>query len=261
MSKITYTNKVNYTDGSSDNQYFQVEDANEIKSVVNGNDDAFTTFKNLFKLYDLTIYGKTTQEGNATPLAPISIDNITGDQFVNLPNSQTITIGLGNTNNYIASIGEYKDKVVVNCQTGEIIKYSSLGKIVLDENSSITTNASVNRFNVSVSNIKHGSTSSPNAISTHYTSNYSTTNNSIFVSNSTDIISIMDNRFSTLEDYKTWLTNNNVVVYYVHKEPVKTSIGFISLEDIDKLKNITLSNVDGVTYSLSDITKNLTIVK
>lgn len=183
---------------------------------------------------------------------------------VNLPNSETITIPLDT--NEICNIGDYKDELYVDCLTGEIVKFEHINKFTLDNTWEITTatSGSMRRFNIKLTNCTLGSSSHPNAMSTHYQTRYSpTVNYCVYVSSygSADnaTMSMTDNRFSTIADFKTWLSTNPVTIYKVNNTPIKTSIGFISITDLNKLKALTLADMSNVTFPASSLDKILSL--
>ena len=264
MAKITYDNKEPYVDGSTNSQYFRYQDANEIKTVVNSNEDDFTGFQNYFKLTDLILYGKSTQSGTPTPTSPVTITSLTGDLTVDLPNSETITVSIDTAE--ICNIGDYKDELYVNCLTGEVVKFGHINKFTLDNTWEITTavSGSMRRFNIKLTNCTLGSSSHPNAMSTHYQTRYSpTVNYCVYVSSygSSDnaTMSMTDNRFSSVADFKTWLSTNPVTMYNINDKPVKTVIGSISVADINKLKALTLADMSSITFPASSLNKILSI--
>jgi hypothetical protein len=263
MAKINYDTKEPYVDGSTNSQYFRYQDANEIKTVVNSNEDDFTGFQDYFKLTDLILYGKSTQSGTPTPTSPVTITSLTGDLTVNLPNSETITISIDTAE--ICNIQDYKDEIYVNCLNGEVVKFGYINKFTLDNTWEITTaSGTVRRFNIKLTNCTLGDSSHPNAMSTHYQSRYGpATNGNVSVSSygSADnaTMSMTDNRFSSVADFKTWLSTNPVTMYNVNDKPVKTVIGSISVADINKLKALTISDMSNVTFPASSLDKILSL--
>jgi hypothetical protein len=263
MAKINYDTKEPYVDGSTNSQYIRYQDANEIKTVVNSNEDDFTGFQDYFKLTDLILYGKSTQSGTPTPTSPVTITSLTGDLTVNLPNSETITISIDTAE--ICNIQDYKDEIYVNCLNGEVVKFGYINKFTLDDTWNITTaSGTVRRFNIKLTNCTLGDSSHPNAMSTHYQSRYSSqVNYCVYVSSygSADnaTMSMNDNRFSSVADFKTWLSTNPVTMYNVNDKPVKTVIGSISVADINKLKALTIADMSNVTFSASSLDKILSL--
>lgn len=268
MAKITYDNKVNYTDGSSDNQYFQVEDANEIKSVVNGNDDLFLAFKNLFRLNTLTLYGKSTQSGTPSPTSPKIITNISGDQTIQISTTQSLIISLGLTENYICSVGDTQDRVVVNCRTGEISKISLLKKLVLNGSESWrrenTGTSGAYRFSLDINDSIASDTSNVNSMNSHFPllsagGTYSTSIGYTIGNNKRFYVRYAS--INTLEDFTDWLSSNNMTLIYKTDKITKSALGYLAPEDLEMLESLTLTSVDNITYSESDITKTLLVLK
>ena len=135
--------------------------------------------------------------------------------------------------------------------TGQWCKYNAIGKVVLDGSEAGWSSPSTNRFNLDgvIQYIKARDTK--NYFSTHYVAyNQKDTNadfntlvsnvNSAFdLSSGTGIfytIRIKDTNYSSLETYKTWLSSNNVSVYYVLSSPYLSLIEDTTL--INQLDNI-----------------------
>ena len=167
--------------------------------------------------------------------------------------------------NEICNIGDYKDELYVDCLTGEIIKFEHINKFTLDNTWEITTvSGTVRRFNIKLTNCTLGNSSHPNAMSTHYQSRYSATINycayvSSYGTPDNATMTMTDNRFSSVADFKTWLSTNPVTMYKVNNTPIKTSIGFLSITDLNKLKALTLTDMSNVTYPASSLNKILSI--
>lgn len=113
MSKITYTNKVDlYEDTSiSDINKVKARDMNEIKNVVNANDDATTTNTNAIE----TLSNQTTTNTNAIgTLSDLSTTN--KDNLVNAVNetyNKIRKIQCGSTGDVSVSANSYADYEVI----------------------------------------------------------------------------------------------------------------------------------------------------
>ena len=116
-----------------------------------------------------------------------------------------------------------------------------IGKVVLDgsETWHFSIQGNVSRFDVVKTNAMKGSATSNPILSTHFKSEFALTNGSIFLSSSSNLISIMDNDFSSANDFKVWLSSNNVIVYYAFTTPTYTEITDSTL--LSQLEAIKLS--------------------
>ena len=187
-------------------------------------------------------YEAPTNGISPNPQYPQQIEIATGNNTITITNSdntasQILPVNLGSIE--LCKIGDYQDYIYKDLTTNKWYKHKTIEKIVLNgTETNIQPNTAVDRFNISIQNVKYGSVASPNAISTHYTSRFSPTNNSIYVSGSISMISIMDNRFSSLAGYKTWLSANNVTIYYVLNTATDVEITDTTLiEQLEAINN------------------------
>lgn len=129
--------------------------------------------------------------------------------------SQTLNIDL--QGNELCSIGNTKDVLGISV-TGDTTLNKKIGKVVLDGSETIYTSGT-SRYNITLQNLLAGNNDNPNVISNYYTAKFALDNFSIFSSSQANTLSIIDNRFSTLDEFKTWLSNNPVTVYYILATP------------------------------------------
>jgi hypothetical protein len=165
-------------------------------------------------------------EASPNPSYPQPIKVVTGDNTITISNAdntenQNFLINLGDL--WLGKINDNEDYIYKNNDKWYLKKMTD--KVVLKGTETALTRVSSSRYNFVPANpSKKGSSENPNVVSTHYIANYSTNNYSIFASSSAGTISIMDNRFSTLAEYKTWLSANNVEIYYVLNTPTDIEI-------------------------------------
>lgn len=169
--------------------------------------------------------------------------------------------------NELCSIGDTKD--TLKAVSGELTK--RIGKVVLDGSENWTIAKSNNTTDTSVRFWLPFSLEKTNyayrCLSSHYKEsrswdNHVTDNNSIVIflhpnwTNETGRLSIHDNRFTTVTEFKAWLSENPVIIYYQLATPYEVNL---STENIPKtFKDITyISNADNtemeVTYYSNEI--------
>lgn len=146
-------------------------------------------------------------------------------------------INLGNIEYCV--IGDYKDRIFKNVvgdvdysserELGKWYLHKELGKKVLDGSESGWTKSSQSGlFGVYINNLIYSISSETtiNCISTHlvgnsYQNRYNLING-ISLRTNTLILVFEENEFSTLDDFKTWLSTHNIIVYYVLATPTYT---------------------------------------
>ena len=144
------------------------------------------------------------------------------------------------------------------------VKREYIGKVVLNGSETIQYTSANNRFDFSVSNCKPGSSGKPNVISNNYTGKYSFDNYSIFSTSYGNQIAIIDNRFTNVNDFKTWLSTHNTIVYFQKTEytdiPITDTTLINQLNDIynnahsyNGTTNITTTYEDGNEQMYLDI--------
>ena len=101
-----------------------------------------------------------------------------------------------------------------------------IGKVILNgsENWLYSLQANVSRFDTTITNAVKGSATNNPILSTHFKTEFALTNRRVFLSGSGNLISIIDNDFSNTNDFKNWLSSNNVTCYYGYTTPTYTEI-------------------------------------
>ena len=157
---------------------------------------------------------------------------------------QSYTINLGDIE--LCKIGDYKDRIYYS--SGKWYLEKNIGKVVLDGsdesnwNYSNTCLQSKNEYPTGVI--------SPNAsrlgLSTRFICKYYATgittslNNGEFGWNSGKCLTFKIDNMSSKQDYLTWLSNNNTIVYYILATPTTTEITDATLvSQLDALLNST----------------------
>ena len=198
------------------------------------------------KIGSLKLDKESTQDGTPTPETPVEVNTVTGNVGITISdgnNTRNYTIPLGN--NEIAGIGNYKDELIVD-KNGHCWLNKKIKKLIL--NGTETWNRQSTREHCFYTTIN---TISLTGLSDHYikilASGFDNTMG-IYLTNTNRII-ISDLRFSTIEDFKQWLTTNNVIVYYAIQEPELIDLNYTV--DIRLFKgNSEISNSDNMNMIL-----------
>ena len=146
----------------------------------------------------------------------------------------------------LCKIGDYQDYFTKNSD-GQWCKYNAIGKVVLDgsENwpSDGGTQGTDYRHNIQMARL---SIPTPISINSTYLSNYFVARNiasdigelgSFYISN-TWLVFVDKNKVYDLDQWKTWLSNNNTTVYYVLATPYLSLIEDTTLiEQLDNIQN------------------------
>ena len=152
---------------------------------------------------------------------------------------QTYQLSLGDIE--LNAIGNYKDELIYDVDEDKVYKIEKIGKVVLNGTQGSFSKPSTNRFNID--NIPTDYLKSHNnntSISNFYVSFEQKGSNADFdtlvssvnygielssnVSESIHTIRIKDTRYDDIDQYKTWLSTNNVILYYVLATPTLTEI-------------------------------------
>lgn len=196
-------------------------------------------------------YEPFTDGISPNPIYPQKVKVVTGNNIITInngTNNQSLPLNLGDL--WLGKINNYEDYFYNNNDNWYLKKM--IAKVVLNGTETSLVRASASRYNFTPTNTsKNGNSENPNVFSSHYKDNYSTNNYSIFASSLIRTISIMDNRFSTLAEYKTWLSNNNVTIYYVLNNSIDIEITDTSLKNqLDNLYT-AMSSQDTTNISSS----------
>lgn len=195
-----------------------------------------------------------TNGASPNPLYPQQVKVVSGNNTITISNSdnterQNFPINLGSLE--LCKIGNFHDYIYKN--GNKWYKKKAIEKLVLNGTETNIAIQSTNRYNITTTNqSKAGDTENPYACASHYKGQYLSTNNSIYCASVAGRISIMDNRFTTLADYKTWLASNNVTIYYVLNNPTDVEItdttlknqldNILTAQSYDYQTNITQTN-------------------
>lgn len=165
------------------------------------------------------------------------------------PNKVTFNLG----QEKLRSVGDVKDELVVDLDTGDYYKVEKISETILDGSNDEGWN------NVSDGTAKERYTS-PKIQNLVYTgtklcqSNYFKNNTSeeYYVDGTIRIapsggVTIYDDLFTSLDNFKQWLSTHNTIVNYILKTPTTKKLGTLSAEDLAKLK--TFKGYNNVTVN------------
>lgn len=150
----------------------------------------------------------------------------------------------------LRSVGDVKDELVVDLDTGDYYKVENVGESIFDGSEEWTLySQNPNRFVVDMPSSTIGMKSSTyNAMSNYYKYYYSVGNSiPAFATGERYAYQIYDNQFSTVEELKTWLSTHNNIFNYELKTPTTKKLGTLSAEDLAKLK--TFKGYNNVTVN------------
>ena len=153
----------------------------------------------------------------------------------------------------LRSVGDVKDELVVDLDTGDYYKVENIGEVVLDgstdENwSNVPDGTSKERYTSSIiQNLVYVGTRLCQ-------SNYfkSGTNENYYEDGTIKIapsggVNIYDDLFTSLDNFKQWLSTHNTIVNYILKKPTTKKLGTLSAENLAKLK--TFKGYNNVTVN------------
>lgn len=171
----------------------------------------------------------------------------------------------------LCKIGTYKDTLNIDLESGVVSKTGNIGKVVLDGTEDWTV-AGENNYQAGVYSLTINTTEAiaqNNSLCSHYSvyNKYVQVSNSYAITN--DFIRLRNESGLSLADWKTWLSNNNVTIYYAMATPTTSTITTLSSSDLVTLKNILNGETITVTANLDTdytivqsykVTKLITVV-
>lgn len=239
----------------------------EIKEI-NTNQD-ITIHAKEGSIDNLTLGGNITQATTPSVDYPIDVEVVTGNINIKISNQnetkeQDYLLSLGNIE--LCKIENYQDYIYFENNNWYIHK--EIDKIILDgsENwgfSTITSNVKTQRFRYNATTAHDVDIGYCNRFKVKdvETSVYDDTELvQLSPSNSNKYIGIQINKdrllSNTVEDFKIWLSSNNVILYYLLLTPTTIQITNSTLiEQLDNLKNATLyDEINNITINGADLT-------
>lgn len=246
--KNTGTNKVSIpinaykSDGT--NEFFNITTTDVIK-----------TFTEKVRLNPRILVAKDVTINNLTIYPMLVKGAYTSDTIPEYEKYKSTTATLDLQDNFIAKIGDVKDEIDV--VSGKLTK--RIGKVVLDGSENWffqgvpSSNPDGYQFRTSkpISNLKETSSQTENHLVCDYFKssiwyeywlkdniitqimNIDSTNKNKFV--------IVTNVATTVEEFKNWLSQNNVTVYYVLAEPYEVQLDQTQITLFESINNISVS--------------------
>ena len=214
--------------------------------------------------------GNSEQNGEPRPDNEVFITNVTGEVEVTISNennteSKTLSVSLGNIE--LCKIGDYQDYLYKN--NGKWYKYNAINKLVLNGSENWSVHGSIASW-FYWDGITNGFTN--NTIRGYALSNYFTQKayNTVTSLNNGEFaygqvagetrkrFVIKDTDYTTVADFKSWLSTHNTIVYYVLATPTDTEITdttlISQLEEISKtLSYQGQTNISSNTIALFNV--------
>ena len=201
------------------------------------------------------------------PDYPQEVEVVTGNVGVTISNennseSKTLPVSLGNIE--LCKIGDYQDYLYKN--NGKWYKYNAINKLVLNGSENwVTGSFGTNSYLLRIIGIKYPLNANDTGLfikSSHFrgipiTSRLTSGNNLIYLEPS-PFINIRNTPFTSISDFKTWLSTHNTIVYYILETPTDTEITdatlISQLEEISKtLSYQGQTNITSNTIALFDV--------
>ena len=201
------------------------------------------------------------------PDYPQEVEVVTGNVEVTISNennseSKTLPVSLGNIE--LCKIGDYQDYLYKN--NGKWYKYNAINKLVLNGSENwVTGSFGTNSYLLRIIGIKYPLNANDTGLfikSSHFrgipiTSRLTSGNNLIYLEPS-PFINIRNTPFTSISDFKTWLSTHNTIVYYILETPTDTEITdatlISQLEEISKtLSYQGQTNITSNTIALFDV--------
>ena len=154
----------------------------------------------------------------------------------------------------LRSVGDVKDELVVNLDTGDYYKVENVGEVVFDGsddegwNNVPDTPSDKERYTSSI--IRNLVYTGTKLCQSNYFKNDTSeeyyANGTIKIAPSGGV-TIYDDLFTSLDNFKQWLSTHNTIVDYILKTPTTKKLGTLSTEDLAKLK--TFKGYNNVTVN------------
>ena len=165
------------------------------------------------------------------------------------PNKVTFDLG----EEKLRSVGDVKDELVVDLDTGDYYKVENVGEVVLDgsedENwSNVPDGTGKERYTSAIiqSKVYTGTKLCQSNYFKNDTSEEYYEDGTIKIAPSGGV-TIYDDLFTSLDNFKQWLSSNNTIVDYVLQNPTTKKLGTLSAENLAKLK--TFKGYNNVTVN------------
>lgn len=198
------------------------------------------------------------EEGNVLTTRIVIWGNVTVKNLKFYPMIRLATITDGTYEPYTESVATLSNPITLNGLNGvqdyvdvkRGVEHHKFKTVVLDGNENWSSISLANGlFRTDVHNLQNafGTDKYQPIICSHYPVIFSAEKVCCFLSKTEEKISFISNHVSTLDEWKEWLSSNNVTVVYELAEPIETPL---TDADVEALKS--LKTYDGVTHIFTD---------
>ena len=198
--------------------------------------------------FEITLKGDSTQNGTPSPTTPITIESATGNKAISI-NGTEHTISLGNIE--LRRAGNFRDRIYKN--NGKWYIERNIGKHTLNGSERWHSGGSTTGNKIFLdSPLPNGKKTASKIFATHFLGNNSREPNTCGLYSTGSILIVLDiTEFPTVDFFKTWLSDNNVEVYYPLQNPSVQRITDIQL--INQLNSIQLEEGTNTIESTSEV--------
>ena len=197
--------------------------------------------------FEITLKGDSTQNGVPSPTTPITIESATGNKTINI-NGTEYTISLGNIE--LRRAGNFRDRIYKN--NGNWYIERNIGIYTLNGSETWTYSFSTGNKIYFESPLPNGKRATSEIFTTHFLGDNSREVNTCCLYGTGSILIFLDQtEFPTVDFFKTWLSDNNVEVYYPLQNPSVRRITDIQL--INQLNSIQLEEGTNTIESTSEV--------
>ena len=148
----------------------------------------------------------------------------------------------------LRSVGDVKDELVVDLDTGDYYKVENVGEIIVDDSYDISksSNTNVDRYAIKGNELQNMSTTNRVVISNVFLYGFNETKGYCFNNLANSILcNYKSYNESTLDDFKQFIIGKNF--NYILQTPTTKKLGTLSTEDLAKLK--TFKGYNNVTVN------------
>ena len=238
-------------------QYFADGTRVSVQDFLSSNSRKTATVTNSDARYIKVFYGVKGDKGTKV-VAQVEKSSVITDYTPYM--EETVNVNL-NGNELCSVSDDIKDKLVIDTNNASIIKKTK--KFILNENAEIALDKLLtNTARFVVYNVATSMDNYPSAISTHfgYLVDYNIDKEHFYITrNGAMYLFINQSVASTVDELKTWLSTNNVVIYYELATTTEIGLGNVdTLLAVSGENNISINtNIDS-TFSLMYPYKTIT---
>lgn len=234
--------------------YLKDQNDEEIISLTNL-DNKYTKYINS-NMTNLSMY---FNQGTVFSNYKLSIMLVEGDKIPTSyepyvePNEVTFNLN----DEKLRSVGDVKDELVVDLDTGDYYKVENVGQVTLTGQESnwyhyrSAEGSEVNTYSVGQNfpgiNATNINSMSDKFLGVSANTIYTDDNESIAIGDTQMIIRINKSLANSVEEFKQWLSTHNTIVDYILQKSTTKKLGTLSTEDLAKLK--TFKGYNNVTIN------------